>query len=458
MGSATLAALLLAPVGASAQGFGVFEHGACSMGMGGTGVADPCKDASAIFFNPAGLADLRVTTLGLGGTLIGPRGDFTNDVTGRVSPLEDKYQPVPAFYVSFPIGASQSFGFGVFAPYGLVTDWGEPSTFEGRYLSYKTSLKGIYAQPTYAIKFSEAFSVGAGLDISWVDVELNQRLDLSTQQVPGAPAGVTWAALGVPALTPAGGGTDFGNVQIKGDAIQYGWHVGAIVRPSPMFSIGARYLSKQKVEAEDGEFRSTFIPTGFRLPVPLGPYPAGTPVDLLLQPQFNEGGALGPQGVSTEITMPDQFIIGVAIKPTDRMRFLFDYQRVNWSVFDELVLDLEIGPTTVQEENYVDTNGYRLGAEFRVGEGTFLRGGYLWHDGAAPDETVTPLLPEGKRKEYTMGLGQVFGPIQFDFAYQYLDQADRDGRTIPELRGQLVNNGVYQFDAHLFGGTLTWRF
>ena len=32
-----------------AQGFGVYEHGTCTMGRSGTAAASPCNDGSAIF-------------------------------------------------------------------------------------------------------------------------------------------------------------------------------------------------------------------------------------------------------------------------------------------------------------------------------------------------------------------------------------------------------------------------
>ena len=70
----------------------------------------------------------------------------------------------------------------------------------------------------------------------------------------------------------------------------------------------------------------------------------------------------------------------------------------------------------------------------------------------------TPLLPEGERNEFTLGLGQRFGNFQFDFAYQRLNQDDRRGRTIPEVNGVVVNNGVYKFRANLYGAALSWRF
>ena len=88
--------------------------------------------------------------------------------------------------------------------------------------------------------------------------------------------------------------------------------------------------------------------------------------------------------------------------------------------------------------------------------------GFLSHGAAAPDQTVTPNLPEGPRTEYTAGLGGDLSPkIHVDVAYQYIDQADRRGRTtdgglaVPTVA---VNNGLYTFHASLIGATLTYKF
>ena len=81
-----LTAVLVMPRSVQAQGFSVNEHGSCAMGRGGTGVASPCTDGSAIFLNPAGLLLAKgkgVTSAGA--TLIAPTGDFTNSTTGEVS-------------------------------------------------------------------------------------------------------------------------------------------------------------------------------------------------------------------------------------------------------------------------------------------------------------------------------------------------------------------------------------
>ncbi len=63
-----------------AQGFGIYEQGTCSMGRAGTGVAAPCADGSAIFFNPAGLAGAKGAHLTVGATLLDVQGGFTDDI------------------------------------------------------------------------------------------------------------------------------------------------------------------------------------------------------------------------------------------------------------------------------------------------------------------------------------------------------------------------------------------
>jgi long-subunit fatty acid transport protein len=85
-----------------------------------------------------------------------------------------------------------------------------------------------------------------------------------------------------------------------------------------------------------------------------------------------------------------------------------------------------------------------------------FRGGYLYHQGAAPAQTVTPLLPEGARNEFTIGLGwQVSPKLKADFGYQYIRQDDRRGRVFDETVG---NTGLYVFKAHLVGAGLSYTF
>jgi long-chain fatty acid transport protein len=437
---------------ASAQGFGVYEQGACMMGRAGAGVADPCKDGSGVFFNPAGLS-VESFQLTLGGAMIGPTGTFTDTsggaLNGTVSTLNKNWYPVPNVYMSMPFAKKYAFGVGVFAPYGLTTDW--PTTSEGRYLGYKSLVQGVYVQPTFSAKLNDKISVGVGVDLTYLNVELRQRVDLSTQLLP---TGATFAALGVKA------GTDFADVQLKGNAWHAGYHFGALFKVNEKFSVGLRYLGGQEINVTNGTIATQQISavkpdgTKYVLPIALGPtLPAGTPMDALVAPQFATGGKLSNQPATTTLPMPAQFVIGAAVQATPTVKLLFDYQYTNWKSFDVLPINGQY-LTSSLTENYGDTSGVRIGAEFAIGAKNVLRAGVDLHGAAAPDETVTPNLPEGSRREFSVGFGSRLSKrARFDIAYLYLGQPERAGRT-----GALPNNGVFDFGANLFGASLTIGF
>jgi long-chain fatty acid transport protein len=437
---------------ASAQGFGVYEQGACMMGRGGAGVADPCKDGSGMFFNPAGLSVDKIQVT-LGGVFIGPTGTFKDTsggaLTGTVSTLNKAWYPVPNIYMSMPFAKKYAFGIGVFAPYGLTTDW--PATSQGRYLGYKSVVQGVYIQPTFSAKINEKISVGFGVDLTHLAVELNQRVDLSTQLLP---TGATFAALGVKA------GTDFADVQLKGNAWHAGFHLGALFKANDKFSVGMRFLGGQKVDISNGTITTSQIsavkPDGslYLLPISIpGVAPAGTKLDDLVKPQFASGGKLSNQSATTSMPMPAQFVIGAAVQATPKVKLLFDYQYTNWKSFDVLPINGQYLKSEIVE-NYVDTGGVRFGAEFAVGAKSVVRAGIDLHGAAAPDETVTPNLPEGSRREFSIGFGsQLSKKARFDIFYLYLGQPERAGRT-----GAMPNNGVFDFKANLFGASMTIGF
>jgi len=113
-------------------------------------------------------------------------------------------------------------------------------------------------------------------------------------------------------------------------------------------------------------------------------------------------------------------------------------------------------------QSYKTTSGFRFGAEWAQSVNVTLRGGYLHHGGAAPAQTVTPLLPEGQRNEFSAGASLKLAPhLSADLAYQFIRQNDRRGRTREPLVGPAttgLNNGLYTFHAHLFGVSLGYAF
>jgi long-chain fatty acid transport protein len=452
-----------------AQGFGIYEQGTCAMGRAGTGVAAPCADGSAIFFNPAGLAGFKGGRATIGVTLLDVQGGFTDDVSRQKSSLDDPLLAIPQVYAAYGVTPKLGVGIGLFAPYGLQTRW--PLTFDGRFAGYDNILRSVYIQPTVAYQVTPWLSLGGGLDIVLGKVELNQRLDLADAPVPttlGVPAGTIFGQFGI---AP---GTDFADAHLEASKSTVTAHWGGIIKINDKLSIGGRYLMHATFDyAGTAEFSQ--VPTNLVIPatITVGAFtiPAGTPVDALLAAPVTSGGldlfntVLTSQAVTTQITNPEQLILGLSYKPRKDWTLFVDYQFTRWGKrFSTVNINFANAVLNrVLHEDYRNTNGIRLAAEWVKDAKWTFRGGYLRHQGGAPAETVTPLLPEGGRNEFTGGFTVKLSPgFSADVAYQYIKQNDRRGRTREALFNQvpttLLNHGVYDFHAHLFGVSLGYAF
>ncbi len=453
----------------AAQGFGIYEHNTCTMGRSGVAAASPCPDGSAVFFNPAGLVQISGNRLSFGATLIRPSGGFTDNLLGQTTDMEDVNFLVPNVYLARRLTPKLGVGVGLYTPYGLGTEW--PLSFQGRFLGYETSLRSVYVQPTLGYQLAEKFwifdglQVGIGFAYIHSTVELHQRVDLASAPLPasiatplGVPVGTPFGVLGVPT------GTDFADAALDASGNGFAVNFGAILKISDRLSVGGHWLTRKTITFDgDATFRQ--ISTGLIIPpgtTPLNSPPnpvVPLPLDALLAPLlFGPGGQLESGPASTKITLPPQGSIGVAYKVRDNWTLMADYQLVVWGWFNSIVLDFQ-NPTTPDitlYEGYTDSHGFRFGTEYQYSPKVTLRGGYLYHTAAAPDETVTPLLPEGARNEFTAGLGlNLTAKLHADFGYQYIRQNDRFGRVHESTIG---NTGIYKFHAHLFGAGLAYTF
>jgi long-chain fatty acid transport protein len=456
-GMAVMMAALAAPV--VGQGSSVYTHSACVSGRGHTAVAAPCMDASGIYYNPAALA-LMPSALSAGFTAIYNEGSFTYDPGRAPSPdqqvvdREAATPIVPHGYASIRFGGGQHLaaGFGVWAPYGLGIEW--PREFEGRYISWKTQLRGIYLQPTLAYQVVPGrLAIGGGPQIVLGGLELNQDVDAFYQPISGTP--YTFGTFGAPRNTPFAAG------RIEGDGTGFGGQVGVFFRATDRLSLGARYMHSVKVDLSgDASFEQ--INTGANITGPFGPGGAivTVPLDAAVASQFdpnNPNAVLVAQSVEASITFPAQAVVGLAFAATPQLDLAFDYQWTGWSTFDQITPEFERLPDAPLILNYKDAHTFRFGGSYLASPVMALRAGFLYNTAATPDETVTPILPEATRWLLTAGLGYDFGTIRADLMYNLVNQDDRRGRVRnADQEPGNPNIGVYSSTAHLFGVTLSY--
>lgn len=459
---------------AHAQGFGVFEQGTCVMARAGATVAHGgCEDGSSIYFNPSHLADTEGFTASFGATLIDASGDFTYDpLTPRATSqdqveLENDVIPVPHGYLTYGLTDKIGLGLGAYVPYGLETQWpdrlSDGSAFDGAFEGFDNQLQSFYIQPTIAYQVTPKLSVGGGPVVAISSVELNQFQDLSQQTaVENDPAtdedDILFGQLGVPFHTA------FARSQLDSDnQLGIGGNIGLTYEASDRLNLGLRYTTPITVDYE-GDATFEQVETGLQVPTPLQlggqTIPAGTSFDDLVRPQFTGDGNLTEQTVETEITFPMQLVAGFSYQATPKMLLLVDYQFTGWSSFDELPLEFSRLDDRVRIENYEDTHAVRVGGQYDVLDAVSVSAGYLFNTSAVPDISVTSLLPESTRNQFTVGFGwDVTDVVEVNVSYQRLQQDDRRGRvrgTLPdeELSTDL-NQGLFSFNANLVGATIT---
>ena len=124
-------ALLGLPAAAGAQAFGLNEIGSCALARGFAATADPCDDASSIFWNPGSLPKTPGFSFYGGAAIIGITGDFTRDTSFTTYKGDVPNQVVPHVFLNYRGAGRLAYGIGAYVPYGLTSQWADD--FPGRF-------------------------------------------------------------------------------------------------------------------------------------------------------------------------------------------------------------------------------------------------------------------------------------------------------------------------------------
>jgi long-chain fatty acid transport protein len=479
---AAVAAVLVA-VGAApelgAQGFGLNEIGSCSVARAGAGVADPCRDASMLYWNPAAAAMSRDSSRWsflIGAAPITLNGSFTADTTLRRDKADVPVEVPPHLFVNwtgrldrFNVGRI-GLGLGVYVPYGLTSAWS--ADFPGRFAARRASLQTVYIQPTLSLEVvPNRLSFGIGPVIGHSKIELVQSVDLATAPAPApAPEGTTLGQLGVPA------GTEFAVFNGNGEAWAGGFHAGVQIRVTPSLSLGGRLLSALYFEYE-GEGRFDQVLTNITLAAN-SPFVGGSGpsvrLDDVVAPQFGPSGPLVRQDIRSAIKHPAQVQVGAAFTGLERTTLNADYMYGRWRDFDVLpVTFLGAAASRSREiiEDYDDSHAFRFAAEHEFLGSTaapFLNGisgrlGFSYIKTPAPDLTVTPLLPDMDRYNFGIGAGiPLSARTALDLSYLRVETPGRRGRIVERSADETdlaaLNSGWYELTANIFSVSLKASF
>lgn len=222
MNSLAVAALIFASGIAQAAGFALYENNASGLGTAFAGQAAVAQDASTIFFNPAGLTQIQGRQLVGTLTYIKPSAEFYGSST--IAPTAaasggDAGSPafVPAAFYAMDISPTVKFGIGVYAPFGLATEWDIP--WAGMTQALYSHMQTINVNPSLAWKLNDSLSLGVGVNWQYIEAELSSYN---------------------PILTTV--------ATMKGDDSSWGWNIGALYRVDDATRLGVSYRSRIKQE------------------------------------------------------------------------------------------------------------------------------------------------------------------------------------------------------------------
>ena len=378
-----------------AGGFQLNEHGARAMAQGGA-FAARAYDASAIFFNPAGLGFQTGRSFYLGTTVILPKSSFfgplQNNTNEENKMVDQTFTPIN-LYGTYQVDDRIHVGIGVNNPYGLGTEWDE--NWPGKFITTKIDLVSFFISPTIAYKINDELSVGAGFN--YVTGNATIKRIVSDPFDPHAKVTVDLSGKG------------------------YGFSAGAIYKITKQISVGASYRNSVKLDAKG---TANFDPA--RTVYPIG-------------------------DASASLELPATAFVGVAYTPIENLEVEADYQYIGWSSYDKLVIEFKKdGSKTESPKNYRNTYILRFGGEYTMGDFQF-RAGYLLDRTPVKAKYVEPLLPDANRSGANLGVGYKFNEMfSADVAYMFLKFDQR------KVTGTVENfDGTYNQSANLIGFNLT---
>lgn len=410
---------------AMAAAFQLNEQSVSGQGTSYAGRASTVNDASIVYGNPAGMSFLDSAQVTGGFHYITPSSDISNTSGSAAGSNDGDMVPdkaIPFAYYVQPINDHLHFGLGVYAPFGLVTDY--DSDFQGRYFGDYSEVKVATLQPTISVKFSEQFSAGFGVTYNRIEGKLGSR----------TPGGV--------AVDPRSGAPSVvgdGRVVVDGDDESWGFSWGMMYKPWQSTTVGLAYHSEVDYDLEgDVDFEN--VRTSFNHPI-LGQIPVA---------------ASAKSDASLSVSLPASWDLSVTHELNDQWTVMGGATLVQWSSFDKLVVENDIQEIT-EVQDYENTMQYALGASYQLNDQWVFRSGVAYDETPISNEHRSVRIPSDDRMLYSLGAG--WTPVEnltVDVAYTYLDEETAEVSQSETNRG--TYNADYDNSAHIFGAQVTYRF
>lgn len=351
-----LAAALLAPQVAGAEGFAINEWSAEGVAMGGARMFAE-DDAANVAYNPASITKVKGEAMKSSSTYLSPHGSYKlYDSDGKEIENEPTHNKVHAgwavgsYYVR-QINDKEWFGIGAFPRFAMVSEFERGSKASTN--AFFSKLNGVSVTPTYAHKFNKKWSAAVGAEINYVGLELQKNsYDPRVQMNVGA-------------------------TQTEGESYALGWNAAANYAFDDKNEIGVVYRSRITHSLE---------------------------ADFKLYPVIGDKITADAYGV---VTLPDSWDIGYNHKFDKKTRLELKATRTNWSTYDALNVYFDkpvFGQTAaLSAKNWESGWRYAIGLEHNFSDKYAAMAGFAFDESSIPYDGGDFMVPTGLRRTYSIG-------------------------------------------------------
>ena len=377
---------------ALASGTRVGFKDAFATGRGNAFVAT-ADNPSALYYNPAGITQLAGTQVSVNLYSVAVSSDYRG--VGGTASMDDGAINVPALYATWkPADSPWAYGFAVYAPFGLETEW--PASSPLRTFALKNEQEFRTYNFTGAWQISPEFSAGLSLTYNKVSTDLRRALGF---------------------IAP----NDLFRFEGDGDAL--GANLGLLWKVNERHQLGLSYQHRTKVKLK-----------GTSSTIPL----------------------IASETASATFEFPEVLIVGWSWRPTPEWNLEVNLDWTNWDRLKTVVINKPSGATPLAF-NWESGLFYELGATRTFGD-FYASAGYCFTENSTPDSTYTPAVPDSDRAFYSLGAGYRSKQFTVDLAWHYGDGGDRRVTGSPPSLIGATADGSYKNSLNAFSLSVGLKF
>lgn len=339
-------------------------------------------DPSAVYYNPAGLAQLGSGEVEAGASIISPSSSYAG-ANGTAS-VKSQTFTLPYLYASEPINAVNGLvlGVGVYYPFGLSTEW--PANGPFRTIATSNAITLTRTAFSAGYDFHNGILIGFSIQDNSLKADLNRGLGY----IPGDNFNYTGR-----------------------DDNAWSYNAGILWRPSPQHSFGFTYQG-----------RTNFDLSG----------------ETTLSPPVNVSG---PGSLSW--VFPENFALGYSFRPTPEWNFEVDYDKTDWSVLKTLTLQSPAtGPVPIAFD-WKDSAYYELGATRYLGP-WLLSAGITYSGNSVDSSTWSPSTDDYAKWLFNLGVGYKIAGWDIETAVQWSPTVSRTITGSPLSAAGQTADGTYR--------------